>query len=203
MALYSGGGCGAQPQRGYAQNLAIGDRIDSTSNLSAEIFEIAGALPASYQAAYDAYHTALTAPSYTAEDGTVFYLPDEDEVNYKDNQTAQNLLNGLNTAVAGLDMAGLEFAGRLRPYVANDTEKVERAGFYFACSTPTTTSYTAEDVFDYLGTYNFLMQQDLLGSGTTPASTFPYQTYVTRSGERMPIRMLGQKGNRTRLFGRV
>lgn len=164
------------------KSLAIGDRVDSTSNLSAEVFEIAGALPASYQAAYDAYHAALTTPAYTDAEGEVFYLPDNDKANYKDNQTAQDLIAALNTAVSGLDIAGLEFAGRLRPYVANDTEKVERAGFYFACSTPTVTSYTAEDVFDYLGAYNFFMQQDLLGSGSTPASTFAYRDYVTRGG---------------------
>ena len=166
--------------------LKVGDRIDATVNNLSAVTDQVGALPASYQTAYDAYKAAMSSVAYsvTGEDETVtnYYLPEDGKVNYKDNQVAQDLLNGLNTAIGNLDMAGLEFAGRLRPYTMADTEGVKQAGFYFACSTPTTTSYTAEDVFDYLGGYNFFMQQDLLGSGEQPASTFAYRDYVTRGG---------------------
>ncbi|MFR8012395.1 MAG: hypothetical protein ACLU8W_11710 [Clostridia bacterium] len=163
-------------------NVNAGDRIDVTVNRLSEITAVAGALPQAYQAVYDAFKSATTTVAYsvTGEDGETanYYLQDNAKVVYKDNPVAEKLLKDLNTAVQGFDLVQLSFAGFLYPGKYAQTGD---AGFYFYATSPTA-GRGINDSIQNIAYYNFFMQQDLLGSGDSPASSFPYKDYVVRSG---------------------
>lgn len=158
--------------------LSTPERVQGTIELMDAVEETMGDLPASYQKVYDTYKTALATPAYTvANEGgeeTVYYIPDKDKVVYKDNETAQNLLNTLTTTFGTFTEQEMKFAGYVYPNTSG-------SGFYFYASSPTT-DRALKHAFADLFKWNFYMQQDLIGNGSI--LSFSYRNFVVRSGDR-------------------
>lgn len=161
-----------------------GDYVDTTINHLDAITTVVGALPASYQQAYDVMKKATTTVVYTNGD-TNYCLQSEDDVNYKDNAAAQQQLDTFREEASKLNADALSFTAYL--YAQNnqkDTEGVAQNGFYFYQLNPKNApsgSYV-HSVLDKLLVWTYYEQQDLLGSGVEPASSFSYKDYVTRTG---------------------
>ena len=161
-----------------------GDYVDTTVNHLDAITAVVGALPASYQQAYDVMKKATTTVVYTDGD-TNYCLQSGGDVNYKDNVTAQQQLDTFREEASKLDADALSFTAFLYAQKnQKDTEGVAQNGFYFYHLNPKnapSNSYT-HSVLEKLLVWTYYEQQDLLGSGVEPASSMPYRDYVVREG---------------------
>lgn len=156
-----------------------GDYVDVVMNHMDAVTDVMGELPASYQKAVDAAKPITTTPAYT--DGSKnYYLSSNGSVNYKDNQTAQDLLNNYINAYKTFDLAGINFSQAIYPQAdQKDSEGVAQTGFYFYASSPNSMPSLGITLAKVIG-WVYYMEQDVNASGADPS--FDYKAYVTRSG---------------------
>lgn len=157
---------------------ATGDYIDVTVNHFSDVTDVMGTLPESYQKLMDQFKTTTTTVAYTDAAGNEYYIDQGEDVEYKDNEVAQKLLDDMINALAASDYESIQFASYFYPYTnSKDKEGEPRTGFYIYCSSPT--SAKVNYIFGIIAEYKLAEQNDLIG---TDAVEFNRSNYINRSG---------------------
>lgn len=157
---------------------ATGDYIDITMNHFDAVTDVIGPLPESYQTVMDQFKAATTTVAYTDADGKEYYIDNGENVEYKDNETAQKLLDDMINALAASDYQTIQFASHFYLYTnSNDKEGVPQTGFYIYGLN--TTSNRTNYIFKDIAEYALAEQNDLIG---TDAVEFNRGNYISRTG---------------------